>query len=142
MIAWFLGLGVRFWVGMAVGCALTASVLGGIHKLSNAMLTHKLRNQCVAAQKLTNEVSDGLQKEIAALDARLRDARRLYGNTCATFTPPRYDAAPGRPLSGTVPKGAGNSVSIPVGKIIDLMGEADKEVAKLKACQRFLRGRK
>jgi hypothetical protein len=139
VFAWLAGLGVRFWMGAAISCALTATVLGGIHKASNAILTHRLKAECRTAQKLTDEVSHGLQKELAALDIRLSNARRLHGDKCISFTPPRYDATPKGAVSRKVP--AGNA-TVNAGKIIDLMGEADREVAKLRACQKYVKAKR
>lgn len=129
----------------ALGAAgATAALAWGLHSLDVARidLAHRIARdgqktaliaQCESSKKITQEVSDAYQKNVADLDARVAELKRMRDLTkcvCPPHAAPRCDA----PGSG----GFSGQDGATVGAFIALARDAEATRRQLTACQDFI----
>lgn len=146
MGAWLL----KNWLPLSGASLLTLAVCYGLHTISVGWIEAKhskelteqktvLTAQCEAAKAITEEVSNDYQKELAARDASLADARRLLSQRCTA-------AVVGLPASGhhgssgsDKPSGSNDSgLRIDANEALDIAAEGEKYRLQLIGCQAFI----
>lgn len=95
--------------------------------------------QCNKEKAITTEVSHAYQTELASLNRRLSDARRLHARSCVVVT----GAAAGHDGAASSGKSAGSGVKgnrpVAAETLIDLFGEGEKYRLQLWSCQTFIK---
>lgn len=102
-----------------------------------------LTNKCEAEKAITKKVSHDYQKNVADLNSRLADARRLHNGSClsvkASGTGGRYVvAAPDQPVG----QGVGRDRTISITRFMDLIGEGEQYRLQVLALQAFITAEK
>lgn len=132
------------WRLLSYGTAIIAIFSSGWYISSQIAKTHlqnelkhqeeALNAQCIADKKLTNEVSNGLQKKLSTTAARLSELKRMHATTaCVPIagTSSGYDDSSGAKL--VRPNG------IIADTLLDYAGDAEKYRQQLESCQDFIK---
>lgn len=129
----------KFGVGGLVGAlimfgAMEARIwfLNASHALEIENAKASIIKQCEADKQLTKEISHDYQNEIADLNRRLADLKRLRGNVCV----PVAGTASGRDASAGAGHADGNGIF--AGTLYDYGGTAERYRRQLIVCQSFI----
>lgn len=139
-----LALLLKYWkfAAGAAGMAVVALILHNVSlawtKASYERKIENARAEAIAAcerdKNLTKEVSSDYQKQIAALNSRIADLKRVRPSVCVPVASPTpgCDAA----ASGTQPA---RPNGVDTGTLLDFAAEAEGYRLRLIACQTFIR---
>lgn len=135
---------IKYW--MPITAALGAfGVSYGIHNITSAISEYRhnaalaaqeqaLNASCAKSQQITSEVSNDYQSQIAALNRRVRELKRVRPDRCV----PIADPAGGRDGPAS-PGEHGRAHGIDAGALYDFAADGEAYRLQLIACQAFIR---
>lgn len=130
----------KFGIGALLGALIMFGVsearvwlLNASHEREMAKARQEIVAECEADKKLTEEVSHDYQTQIAALNRRLADFKRVRRDVCVPVT----DTASRRDDGAGAGHASGDGLS--AGTLYDYAGKAEQYRLQLVACQSFIR---